>query len=431
MKPSPALLARLGWAALLGVGVAALVWLVAQSSQAGTDFCQDYLAAQRALRSEQPYFLLFSSSGQSLCPGISLYDAHPPFTILLFLPFALGSQAGGALLWGLVSLAAYLLSGLLIVRELRWRLLRGMALFVVGSLVWTPALLAIGSHNLGQAVTALLIGAWVLGRRQRGGWAGVLLGLAALVKIWPIALLLHALLWRKWREALTGALTVLAGLLVSLVVLHPAAYAVYLGPVQAEERTAAPSYSNTSLVGAVARLFLGYPAQPQPLPPLIAGVGLARAVLLAEAVGGVLLAATLAFMWWRGRLVKPDVGELLSLGLLVVALLLTFPVTWYWGLITLLLPAATLWLALRHLPSPPRWWWAALGVSLILLLIPGGLLLALPGWLQAQDAHLGGLANLLTWLPTCALLLFAGTQAQLLWWASRPETAADLTPSSC
>ncbi|HEU5198686.1 MAG TPA: hypothetical protein VFU32_03560, partial [Ktedonobacterales bacterium] len=112
--------------------------------------------------------------------------------------------------------------------------------------------------------------------------------------------------------------------------------------------------------------------------------------------------------------------RLLTLGLLLTMILLTFPATWYWGMITLLLPCATTMLALRRLNKPPAWW---------LLLLEGSLLLPFGGaWLVIQftsgllqgpaaASHLG-IATLLFDVPTAGVLLFAGLQAWLLWWAS-------------
>lgn len=416
------LLSIFGWATLLSLGLCAWVIQVVQSSRGVTDFCQDYFAVQHLLHGESPYLPLRSLTGESLCPGLDLYDSHPPFSVFLFLPFGLFPQTLASTAWGLVSLVSYLIGGLLLLREMGWRLLRGMALFVLGSLLWTPALLASQTHNLGLVVTGLIVGAWVLDRRKHAVGAGALFAVAGLLRLWPIAFLLSAFIWRKWSLALGCIVTLVGGLVLSILVLKPAAFAVYLGPVQAEERFVVPAYSNPSLVGDVARLFIGYDARP-PLPPLVQGLSQSQAVLLAEGIGGLLLGATFIFIWYCSRKVRPEVGELLTQGLLVVMLLLVFPITWYWGLVTLILPAATTWLALQQLPRPPRWW-ALLLLGLIPLLIPGGILVALPGWLLTyQDSKLAGLANLLTWLPTCALLLFAGVQAQLLWWARRPVTA--------
>lgn len=410
---------QLGWAMVLCISLGALLILLIQSSQGITDYCQDYYAAKHLLHGELPYLPLRSLSGESICPGLGLYDSHPPFTVLLFLPLGLFPEIVSATVWGFVSLTVYLVSGLLLLQELGWRILRGMALFALGCLFWTPALLALNTHNVGQLVTALIVGAWVLERKKRYSWAGVLIGVAGLIKLWPIVLLVNGLIWRKGRYTMVAIVTFVGGLALSLFMLKPVAYLAYLGPVQAAERHEIPAKSNTSLVGDIARLFIGYPARP-PMPPLIHGLSLSEADLFAEAIGVLLLGGTALFIWRCSRRIPRKTGELLAQGLLVVVLLLVFPVTWYWGLVTLILPCATTCLALRELPRPPAWWFMLLVLSLILLLVPSWILVDLPGWLlESQNPLLAWLANLLTWLPTCALLLFAGIQAQLLWRASR------------
>jgi hypothetical protein len=427
-RPAPrslrlrAFLGKVAWATLLSISIGALIMQVLPASQGVNDFCQDYVAAQRLLHGAMPYLPLRAPGGPALCFGL-LSDAHPPFSILFLLPLALFPQVLAATLWGMVSLACYILSGLLIARELGWPKLRSLALFMSGSLLWSAAVLATDTENLGHIVTVLLVGAWVLDRRQRHVGAGALLGVAGLLKLWPIALLGYALLWRKGRLAWWALVTFAGGLALSLLVVGPAAFAAYLGPVQADERLAVAANANTSLDGALARLFIGFNAQ-LPLPPLFHMLSLPEAVLLAEAMGALLLIAALLLLWRQSRRVQPEVGEPLALGVLIVVLLLVFPVTWFWGLVTLILPGATLLLALRRLPRPPVWWYAVLALGLIPLLLPGGVLLAIPEWVLSFDnPRLLLLAHLLTWLPTCGLVLFAGAQAWLLCWAAKQRPA--------
>ncbi len=409
-----AFLRRLGWATLLGLSIGALGLHVVQASLGINDFCQDYLAGQRLLHGAMPYAPLLAPDGSSLCPGLRLYDSHPPFSVLLFFPFALLPASIAAALWGCVSLALSILSGWLLLRALGWPRLRGMALFMVGSFFWSAAVLATDTENLGHLTTVLLVGAWALERRGQHKGAGTLPGVAGLLKLWPLALLGCALLWRKWRILQWALLTFAGGLALSLLVLGPAAYAAYLGPVQAEERLTVDANANVSLVGAVARLFPGFPAR-QPLPPLLPWLNLTQAVLCAEAIGVLFLLTALLLLWSYAQRVPPEIGEPLTLGSLIVVLLLAFPVTWPWGLVTLILPGATTWLALRQLPRPPAWWYALMVLGLVPLLLPAGIFLDIPAWvLSLHDPRLLPLAHLLTWLPTLGLLLFAGAQAWLL-----------------
>jgi hypothetical protein len=113
--------------------------------------------------------------------------------------------------------------------------------------------------------------------------------------------------------------------------------------------------------------------------------------------------------------VEDEAGRLLAFGLLVTLVVVAFPLSWVWALITLFLPVATLVLALRHLPRPPRWWWWLLGASMFLLNIE------LVVFLQFH-----GLETLQVVSPTLGLLLFVGAQAYLL--ARQPEPQPEPQP---
>lgn len=408
------LLSRVGWGILLALSLFILVNEIIQVSQQQSDFCQDYTAAQRLTRGIPVYVSLHCWAGFQ--PSALQYDAHPPFSILLVWPLGLLPSTPAGVLWGLGLLAAYLLSGWLLLRALGWRSLRSLTLFVLGSVFWQALTLDIGEQNFGQLLTFLLVGSWLLERRGRVGRAGVLLGLAGLLKVWPAVLLLLALVQGKWRVAWSGALTLVGGTLVSLAVLGPGAYAAYLGPVRANEVYWMPKDANISLVGALTRLFVGYPAPSLPLPALIHGPGLQQVAPLAEGVAGLLALGVLFLLWRVWRSAPGEVTGALSLGIMVTVLLLTFPLTWFWEAIALILPGATTLLALRQLPRPPRWWFVLLALSLVPLLIHWDWLPDVSGWLlRQQGTGLAGLGVLLYDVPTLSLLLFGAAQAWLLW----------------
>ncbi len=400
-------LGRVGWGVLLLLGLAFLLWQVIVVSQGPTDFCTDYTSAQRVIAGLQPYIPLHCSAGSSSFPaGVHEYDTHPPSSVLLLLPFALLSMSHATLIWGLCSLAAYLASGALLLKELGWYSLRGTALLIISSVVWLPLLFSETFLNFEQLLTLLLVVAWLLARRSHDGWAGWLLGMAGLLKLWPAGLLLLPLIQRRWRPLLVGILTLAGGALLALLVVGPAAYTVYLGPVRVNETLAAPADANVSLVGAVARLFTG----------IAPGMSSAAAVLLAEGLAVLLLAGVVALIWRRQQQGRSEVVDLLSQGLLVTALLLVFPILWYWMLITILLPCATTLLALRQLPRPPRWWAALLLGGLLPLAGPGWLAIRLPAWLpHVQTTGPAWWQLLVIGWPTIGLLCFAGAQAWLLW----------------
>lgn len=425
------LLYRLTWGLLLLGGLFFLILQVVFISQKPvTDFCQDYQAARYVLQGLSPYLPVHCGSAYGRLPAPVEYDAHPPFSVLLVLPLGLLPKLSASLLWGLVCLASYLAAGWLLLKELGWRSLGGIALFVAGSAVFPSFIDAEKIQNFGQILTLLLVAAWVLERRGHATWAGALIGLAGLLKIWPAALLLGALLLRRWPLVRSGAVTLVAGSLLALLVLGPSANLAYLGPVQANEQYWVPSEVNLSVVGVVVRPLAGYHGPTNPsyvIPSLVQGFSLAGAVLLGEIVALAFLMGTLVFLWWQRKQQMSEAGQLLSYGLLVTVMLLVFPTTWYWSMITLLLPGATLFLALRRIHRPPTWWWLALEAS---LLMPFGLDFPI-GWAAGTLLHtypagfFTGWIALLFDLPTIGVLVFSGLQAWLLWQAGTRRRGAN------
>ncbi len=406
-----------GWGTLLSVSLLVLVNQVVQASQGMTDFCTDYTTAQRVLQGVQPYVPLHCTAGSVHFPSpVQEYNAHPPTAVLFLLPFTLLPLKSATLLWGLLSLAAYLTSGLLLLDILGWRSLRGLALFTGGSLLWLPFVFSEQMLNLGQMLTLLVAAACVFERRGRAGWSGWLIGLASLLKLWPAGLIAGALVRRQWCQAIIGGWVLVVGTVLALLVTGPGAYAAYLGPVERNERYVTPSDANVSLVAAVARPFSGIPGT---LPPLISGLSLPSAVLLGEVVAGLVLLGALGLIWRCARRSQSELAAWLSQGFLVTMLLLAFPVNPYWGQVTLLVPGAAILLALRQLPRLPRWWWVLFWVGLAEPLGAGWLLIRLPWWLvQGGVIAPSGWMTLLFGLPTIGFCMLAVAQAWLLWRAS-------------
>jgi hypothetical protein len=414
-------LRTLGWALALGVGMLLLIVQVFVVSQGRSDFCQDYIAARWLLQGKPIYAPLHCWTGYIYLPVPIELNPHPPFAILPFLPLALLPQTPATIIWGLCSLAAYLGSGWLLLREIGWLKLQGIALFVLGSLLWHPVMLAEQLQNSGQMLLLLLVVAWLMERHGQHAWAGGSIGLAGLLRIWPLALLFPALLGRQWRQgAASGAVVVLGGA-VTLLTPGSAAYGSFFGSVRANEQFWIPARGGISLVSAIVRPFTGYGDPRFPFPPLVHALTLTQAVLLAEGIAGLLLLGGIFFLWRCQRQVRQEPAVLLSQSLLLTLVLVCFPITWDWGLLYLLLPGTILILALRRLSRPPCWWYIVLSLSLVPLLEPDWFISILPLWLLQQTSGWRQAATLLVGMPTYGLLLFAGLQSYLLWKATRQE----------
>jgi len=428
--------ARLFWPLRTGIfgfflilGLALLVQQVVAVSQQPNDFCQDYIAAQRLAHGVPIYLPLSTWVHYGDCPIHTVldYDAHPPPSAFLFLPLGLLPKVPAAVIWGCISLAAYVIAGMLLLRELGWCSLPGLALFVLGSALWTPFLLSEQVQNYGNLLLLLLVLSWVLERRRRDGWSGALIGVAGLLKVWPAALLFSAAFRRRWRFTLVGGLVLALGTALTLAVLGVGAYLTYLGPVGTSEHDSVPDKANISLVGLLVRFLNGSPNHPLPL--LAApGLNLTELVLLAECLAILLYVGAFGFLLWCQRGRPSEAGELLGYGFFLTLLMLLFPLTWLWGVVTLLLPLTTTLLALRQMPRPPLWWFVLLCAGLAPLLLPGWIV-GFPGWLpQHPSASLSGWEEVMAGLPTYGLVLFAAAQAWLLWQVRAPA-AARLMPS--
>ncbi|HEU5200507.1 MAG TPA: glycosyltransferase family 87 protein [Ktedonobacterales bacterium] len=374
-----------------------------------SDFCRDYVSVHYFLAGQPVYEPLHCLAQFMYVPAPIEYDAHPPFSILFFLPFSLPPFVPAQLLWAMFSLLAYLAAGYLLLREVGWFSWRGVAAFLLLSIVWQPADTALEAQNVMQVLFLLLVAAWVAEKRGHPRWAGVLLGVAALLKVWPAFMVLGALVLRRWQVVFAGVGTVLAGTALSLIIVGPAAYVAYLGPVQANEQFWVPITGNASLIGAITRPLVRYDT----LAPVVSGWTLNSALLLAEAIN-VCVVGVILFLLWRWYQPGKQASWLLCQALLLTAALLVFPLTMFFTLIALLLIAASLILALRAFPRPPRWWYAVVVLSALPLTQTNWLL-----WVASMASTRR--AQTLLDLPAAGLLLLIGAQCYLFWRARKAE----------
>ena len=259
---------------------------------------------------------------------------NPPFTVLLYAPFAWGSYETGKLLWWASGLLTLILSLHLLRRELspseapftgRWL---GISFLFFPTLAWF--LYAQNTHLtlLVYALTFLML------RRGRDLGAGAALGVLLYKPQLAIGLAVALLVQRRWRALLGGALSV--GLLLSLgFALSREAMLEYAdlspGLVQLQLSVSTP----TAKAWAV-HTFYGFALL------LLDGVWPTGADLsgIVLTVGGVLLVAG----WWRQAPWRPGsrewdlkIAATLALGLLIS------PYLFLYDLMLLLLPLAIVW----------------------------------------------------------------------------------------
>lgn len=319
------------------------------------------------------------------------YNGHPPFSVLLCVPF--GSLPYHQAYWAW-SAGSLVLTGVA-VRMIAGRsglafnpvLTCGLTLALVTSNAWEQQILQ-GQWNC--VLLCLLSGAWLAERRGRLAWSGALIGIAATVKLFPAFMLVYFVARREWRAVVAGAVTIVVLNAVTAAVLGGDAYASYFGTVTSYVAQFRDTWPNASLLGYWSKLFdggFGHVQTVAKLPLLARVLALASAVIL---VGDLMM---------RARDTRHDARRDAAFAMAVIAMLLASPITWDHYFVILALPSAILW---RHANTPPQR--TALFVSGLLLatLSPRRFwILTLPGY-----AQWGETAELATPWMTVSLIAF-------------------------
>ncbi len=358
------------------------------------DFPWYYLAAGRLLRGEEIYSGLQEAARQEL--GIEDYFidvavSPPPFPLVIA-PLALLPYPVAWLLWQGLSLVALGVSLWLILRELRLDLSPAATVILIcGVLLFPPLTFHLFYAHTELFLLLLLTGAWISLRRGREVPAGVLLGLAAAVRLYPLIFLPY--LWqRRARKALLAAVLTGLGLaLLAGVVTGPEAYLRYLQVLRSEIPVFYPRSGNLSLWGSVYKVASFWPALGQR--PIVRDL-LAWGFFLAV-VGGT---------FWLTRAAHRSDRLDRDYNLLIAAALLASPLSWIYYQVLLYLPFLLLGKELRRTESR-RTLLLLVVLGLVAALFP--LLLAGAGgssrWMERAAAFLPTLTTLAIY-PALAIL---------------------------
>ena len=327
------------------------IWLAWQEIVlSGMDIQQDFVAGQRLRAGEDIYApirpdeIVALGVHEEYGVGMRL-NVHPPLTALLFAPLTLVPFAAAALVWTLGSVALLFGVAWLLAAELDLPL-RGpwLALLLLLLLNWYPVWQHLHVGQFTILLLAMIAGAWWCERHGHPWGAGILLGAATMLKIYPALLLGYVLLRGRWR-VLGGAAGCMLLLLAAQMAVNPQHWAAYFGQVApANAATWMPNARNASLASISMRLFVGsdtvrpFFAMPQLELPL-------RSVLYGAAGGlfGLLL--------WRRRGQPADLAGEYSLALSAIALL--SPLSWDHSMIFLLMPFGYIWQQARARPARP------------------------------------------------------------------------------
>ncbi len=274
-------------------------------------------------------------------------NAHPPSSVLLALPFAKLDYADAFLLWNELSLILLGASIWLVLRNLRIDISPQVGLAILTLLLLcNPLLSQVQQGQLTAVVVFLLTLCWTFERSDRPWLAGLSLGIATALKLFPGFLFLPFVLRRRWRVVLAGVASLVGLSALTLAVLGFDTYLAYACDVLPTIAKYRGACHNLSLCGIWYKLLVPLPhwmpvtfapATPQPL---------------AAACGYLLVAGLVTFVTSKIVLRAPqDVDLWFSAS--TVAMLLVSPVTWDHYLLLLLLPVPVLW---QRLPRSGLAW---------------------------------------------------------------------------
>jgi len=181
-------------------------------------------------------------------------NAHPPPTVPLALPLARLDYANALLVWNVLSLAAVLMSVVILGRRLGAPL-EAAPWALAFLLVCNPLQQQVFQGQLNALLLLLVTLAWSADRSGKPGWSGVWLGLATAVKFYPALLFLPALWNRRWATLGAGAAAFAAVSALAVGVLGVETYRAYFLDVLPRVSVFRNEWFNISLIGYWDKLF--------------------------------------------------------------------------------------------------------------------------------------------------------------------------------
>ncbi len=330
----------LGWpdprqvalSALIGILLAFYAWrfllpLLGPQAPRADDF-QDYLfAAQQIATGGDPY-ANFVRNHVPWDWSLSSGYLYPPAFAVILIPLTWISNDLAVRIW-LFLIQAAVLASLLIIYRVIGRPSRAELLALVAVLTtFFPLANTVLAGTMNSLLLLLLTGAWACWHRRRDVAGGVLVGAAAVFKLFPAALLPY-LAWRRhWKLLAAAAVTGLAGVGLGLAVTS-LDHNIYYFREMLPHLAAGTGYrENQSLAGVAARI----------CDPDTANAG-GSAGWCGRLIDWPAVLVLLTIVW---RLTSRASRSGLEFALAVTALPLISSVTWSFPLVILILPIALL-----------------------------------------------------------------------------------------
>lgn len=244
----------------------------------------DWLAARAFLAGKNPY------SPQELAAVKLDGLGHPPTTSFWFIPLALLDMQTMSKVLGTLSICMLLVQCWLILRELEVRFPLPLGL-LIGVLVLYREWMRFHLHlaQISQLISFLLVLTWVALRRRRDFLAGIPLGIACTLKLFPGLLAIFILVSRRLRPIFIAALVYLTVAAIMTARFGPECWPQFIASERKVVDLWIGNMRNASLYGILIRAYS---------PVCVRQSGsIPEATALASAITGVLFASVLVL--WR------------------------------------------------------------------------------------------------------------------------------------
>lgn len=311
------------------------------------DFFQEYSSARNLFNDRAIYQDMKSSLHRYLIGRADPtalhveWNAHPPAAVLMVLPFAGLDFDDAFLVWNFLSVDALVISLWIACRALRiglspWSLCHPIVLLLLCHPLWEH--MRQGQLNL--VLLLLLTGMWASERSGRPRLAGVLLGLAAAIKLFPGFFFIHYAMRRRWRVVAAGAATLAATAALASFCLGRGIHRTYFLEIVPRIAWFRSGWNNASISGFWGKLFDPVPAEKH---WLFATRALVRSPSLAYAGTLLCSAAVIALLARRARSPRGACDGDRSFAMACTAMLITSPITWEHYFLLLIPSLMILW----------------------------------------------------------------------------------------
>ncbi|MEQ4305550.1 glycosyltransferase family 87 protein [Plantactinospora sp. B6F1] len=248
-----------------------------------------------------------------------LYFTYPPFTALLLRPFAELKIGITAAVFTVLTVLALLVTSWWLVSSVadrhgvsRW-FAAGLAVPFAFAVESTRETLIFGQINM--LLVTLVLADLLLAVPRNSRWAGVGIGLATALKLYPGIFIVYLLATRRWRAALVSSATAAGATLLAAAIAPRESWRFWTHELWLTDRVGRPDYTgNQSLFGLLNRFTT--PERPN------------------QVLWLVLVVAVAAYGLWRATRAARAGDELSGLTLTGLVAVLVSPITWthhaYW-----------------------------------------------------------------------------------------------------